>query len=295
MKFNKSLYKKEIKKEKALWNKIASNEIKKMQPDYKYYKETIPYKIYRNNYVKKMLNKINKNDIVLELGCYNGWFTLEMARKGAKIDAYDFSTKAINIASKYYLKRKKVEKFTGRIKYHLQDLNYPFFQKNKYSKIVIRNVLHHLINLNYLYKELYSSLRKNGEILIEDALPCRKFEALITGILLFILPTDIPYSEKLKRIFKKGSILSRTQNLVDAKGSSPFESITGEEHLFYLKKYFVFKYKTFAAFVGTISSHLKIKNAKKIILLKIINKLDILLINLGLVRGTIYYLEGIKK
>lgn len=86
-------YEENIKKESDLWNKAAEDELKKSPPDYSYYKQTWPYLIYRNPFVIKMLKKISEGDNVLELGSYNGWFSLEMARKGAFVDAHDISQK----------------------------------------------------------------------------------------------------------------------------------------------------------------------------------------------------------
>lgn len=279
-----------IKEESRLWDKAAEDELKKGPPDYSYYKQTWPYLIYRNPFVIKMLDKISEGDRVLELGCYNGWFSLEMVRKGANIDAYDISSMAIATAKKYYLLRKKVENFKGTITYYVSDLNYPNFLNNNYDKIVIRNVLHHLINLDLLYKKLFSILKPKGLILIDDALPVRKFEAIITGVLLFILPTDIPYSQKINRVFKKGSIIKRTQDLVDSKDSSPFEGITGEESLNKIKLLFPKnKIITYSAFVGAITSRLQLPLSIKSILLKILNFFDYFMINVNLMRGTVYY------
>jgi len=285
-----------IKEESSLWNKAAEDELKKSPPDYSYYKKTWPYLIYRNPFIKKLLNKISEGDKVLELGCYNGWFSLEMARKGAHVEAHDISQKAIGIAKKYYDKCKKTEKFTGSISYHITDLNYPNFPKNNYDKIVIRNVLHHLINLDLLYKKLFSILKPKGLILIDDALPVRKFEALITGVLLFILPTDIPYSQKINRVFKNGNIIKRTQDLVDSKDSSPFEGITGEESLNKIKLLFPKnKIITYSAFVGAITPRLQLPLFIKSILLKILNFFDYFMINVNLMRGTVYYFFGQKS
>ena len=243
-----------------------------------------------------MLNKISEGDRVLELGCYNGWFSLEMARKGANVEAYDISQVSIGVAKKYYGKCKKIEKLTGSISYHIADLNYPNFPNNNYDKIVIRNVLHHLINLDLLYKKLFSILKPKGLILIDDALPVRKFEALITGVLLFILPTDIPYSQKINRVFKNGNIIKRTQDLVDSKDSSPFEGITGEESLNKIKLLFPKnKIITYSAFVGAITPRLQLPLFIKSILLKILNFFDYFMINVNLMRGTVYYFFGQKS
>lgn len=282
-----------IKEEANLWDKAAEDELKKNPPDYSYYKKTWPYLIYRNPFVIKMLNKISEGDKVLELGCYNGWFSLEMARKGAYVEAHDISQKSIRIAKKYYGKCKKTEKFTGSISYHITDLNYPNFPKNNYDVVVIRNVLHHLINLDDLLLQLFRSLKNNGRVLIDDALPCGGKEALLSGILLTLFPTDIPYSKKLQRIFKKRNILKRTQDLVDAKGASPFESISsGDESVKYLKKYFNITYfSTFSAFVGTIAAHINLRSSSKKFTLIILNIIDRFLIKMRVLKGTCFFLD----
>jgi 2-polyprenyl-3-methyl-5-hydroxy-6-metoxy-1,4-benzoquinol methylase len=286
-----------IKEESNLWNKAAEDELKKSPPDYSYYKKTWPYLIYRNPFVIKMLNNISEGDKVLELGCYNGWFSLEMARKGAQIEAHDLSQKAIGIAKKYYEKCKKIEKFSGSISYHITDLNYPNFQKNIYDVVVIRNVLHHLTNLDDLFMQLFRSLKSDGRILIDDALSCGKKEALLSGILLTLFPTDIPYSRKLQRIFKKRNILKRTQDLVDAKGASPFESISsGDECVRSLKKYFnITHFSTFSAFVGTIAAHINLHKSLKHFILKILNIIDKFLVKIRVLKGTCFFLVAIKE
>jgi 2-polyprenyl-3-methyl-5-hydroxy-6-metoxy-1,4-benzoquinol methylase len=286
-------YQKVAREEASSWDRAAAGELKKFPPDYRYYRQSLPYKIYRHKYVARMLSNIHAGNRVLELGCYNGWFSLEMVRKGAIVDAHDISSKAIGIAKKYFIKRQKVEKFTGKVNYFITDLNFPDFPANYYDVIVIRNVLHHLTNLKILVKKLSQSLKTNGKVLVDDALPCGKLAALITGTLLFILPTNIPYSQKLNRVFKKGQILKRTQGLVDACGASPFEGASGEESVNLINKYFnLTKFTTFTAFVGAIATHLKMINTFKLPVLKIIDLLDKSLIKIGVVRGTAYYLEA---
>lgn len=293
---NNKKYQKEIKEETNLWNRAAETELKKFPPDYKYYKETLPYKIYRHKYVMKILSNIKSGDKVLELGCYNGWFSLEMARLGAIVDAHDISSTAIKIAKKYFLKCQKWGRISGKITYYVTDLNYFRLPKENYDVIVIRNVLHHLINLKALFRQLNCCLKPGGKIFVDDALPCGRLEALITGGFLFILPTDIPYSQKFKRVFKKGQILKRTQGLVNACGASPFEGASGKESIIYLNKNFhQNEFSSFSAFSGSIAAHLNLDNLLKKIVLKVLNFLDIFLIKIKFINGTNYYLEATKK
>lgn len=293
---NIATYQNELKEEAQLWNKAAKDELKNYPPDYSYYKDTLPYKIYRHPYVVKMLSYINPGDKVLELGSYNGWFTLEIARKGADVDAHDIAGGAIKIARDYYEKTKKKESYKGSIRYYITDLNKPSFPKNKYDVIVIRNVLHHIINLELLFKEMDEALKSGGKILVDDGLPVGKKEAILTGAMLMVLPTDIPYSQKLQRVFKKRNILKRTQDLIDAKDASPFESVTGKESVDYFKKIFkVSRYTMFSAFIGSVSSHIQLPDIIKQGLLKFLNLLDVLLIKSGLSQGTCYFLVAKKE
>lgn len=289
-------YLNDLLNETRVWDKAATDEFSKMPPDYKSYQKTDPYKFYRNKYVMKMLRNIKPKDRVLELGCYNGWFTLEMARRGAIVEAHDVSSRAISIAKNYYNSAKVQEKFAGKIKYIVSDLNFTKFKGEKFDAIVIRNVLHHLVNLNELFISLKVSLKPNGKILVDDAIPVGKIETLITGFLLFVLPTDIPYKNKLKRILKSGQILKRTQGLIDACGASPFEGISGAQSLDVIKTHFtVIYFQTFSSFVGSVSAHLSLNGLVKNYTLFILNLFDILLTKLRLLKGTCYYLVAVNR
>lgn len=291
-----STYKIHLKEEAELWDKTAKDELKQQPPDYAYYKKTLPYRIYRHSYVEKMLYYIHSGDKVLELGCYNGWFTLEMARKGAYIDAHDIAKKATEIAQQYYKETKKRERYNGTISYCVTDLNFPNFPKNKYDVVVIRNVLHHIVNLEGLFDQINKALKKGGIILVDDGLPVRKLNAFITGIFLMFFPIDIPYSQKLQRVFKKGNILKRTQGAIDAKDASPFENVSGGESVMFLKRLFDTQYyTTYAAFIGVLTAKVNLPFVLKYPFLKLLNIIDTLLIELNVLQGTVYFLFGKKK
>lgn len=119
---------------------------------------------------------------------------------------------------------------------------------------------------------------------------------LAAGAFLMLLPTDIPYYEKIQRVFRKGQILKRTQDMMDAKDASPFESISGEESVNYLKDFFkIDYYTTYAAFIGVLTAKVRFLPMINILLLRMLNFIDVILIKLGILRGTVYFLVGKKR
>lgn len=290
-----SEYKKHIKEEAFIWGNTAVEELKKFPPDYVSYTNTLPYVIYRNGFLQRMLKYIKPGQKVLDLGCYNGWFTLELARRGAIVDAHDVAKRAIAIARTYYKKVKAREKFKGEITYYITDLNNGYFSKNTYDVVVIRNILHHISNLDKLLSRVKKSLKSSGILLVDDGLPCGRKEALIVGGFLMLLPTDIPYNQKLQRVFKKGNVLKRTQGLADSKDGSPFEGISGAESVNVIRKYFKIKYyASFAAFIGVLTSQLRVPDSVRVLLLKLLNIIDRSMTKANIVQGSVYYIEATK-
>ena len=290
---NQKEYSKHIKEEEDHWGNVAMEEFKKTPPDYKFYRKTLPYVIYRNNYVQKAIIYVKPNDKVLELGCYNGWFSLQLARKGANVDAYDLADDALSIGKQYYNYIKKRENLKGVVNYNEQDLNNPKFLKKQYDIVVIRSLLHHILNPDKLIIECKKVLKPGGLIIVDDNLTINESDTLITGLLLFLMPTVISYRQKPWRVLKKGRILQRTQELIEAKGSSPFESVSGEESLISLKNNFKqIELYTFSAFIGSLTSQVKLSKSKKIKFLNFMNKLENSLIKLGLIRGACYFYVG---
>ena len=84
---------------------------------------------------------------------------------------------------------------------------------------------------------------------------------------------------------------------MDAKGASPFESISsGDEGIKYLKKYFnITHFSTFSAFVGTISAHINLHKSLKHFTLVIFNIIDKFLIKMRILKGTCFFLIAKKQ
>lgn len=289
-------YKKQAQEEGQIWGKAAQREANKHDPDYSYYSKFISYRIYRNGYTLRALSNIKPGMRVLDLGCYNGWFSLELARSGAIVDAHDIAPDAIAIARSYYKKCKAKEKFSGQITYHVTDLNTATFPKEAYDVVVFRGILHHVGNLDGLIPAVSRALKPGGLVVADDGLPCGKKEALAIGGLLMLLPTDIPYHRKFQRVFRKGNIVGRTQGLVDSKHGSPFEGITGKESVDYLREHFTIRYyTTFAAFIGVLASQVRVQEQFKVLFLRVFNVLDRASTLCGILQGSVYYLEGEKR
>jgi 2-polyprenyl-3-methyl-5-hydroxy-6-metoxy-1,4-benzoquinol methylase len=190
-------YQDHLHEEASLWNRTARAERKQFSPDYRYYRSTLPYRIYRQRYVAATLSLVKEGARVLELGAYNGWFSLELARRGAHVDAHDIADEALRIGKRYFEKIRQKEQIAGTIAYHVTDLNAATFSRKPYDVVVIRNVLHHIANLDDLLEKVKHSLKPGGMLIVDDALPCRRREALVVGMLLMLLPTEIPYSQNV--------------------------------------------------------------------------------------------------
>lgn len=289
-------YKKLIKEEARHWGNTAVEEAKHFPPDYKYYSKTLAYQLYRGTFIKKALSYIKWKSRVLELGSYNGWFSLELARKGAYVDAYDVASKAVQLAKSYYANVKEKENLKGTITDHVMDLNNAKFLNCKYDVIVVRSVFHHIIDPDKLVRECKKVLKPNGIIIADDNLTVTKESALVTGGLLFLLPTEIPYHQKPWRVLRKGKVLARTKGLIEAKGTSPFESISGEQSLVSLLNNFeTIQLVTFSAFIGSVASQIRLPNILKKSLLNVLNEFDRLLIKIKILRGTSYFFIGKKN
>ncbi len=124
--------------------------------------------------VEKLLN-INENDLVLDIACGNGNFSQRMAKQGAKVIAFDYSAKMIELA----LKRRndvlhKVDfKVCDATDYNAM---LKLKQERPFTKAVSNMAIMDISALKPLFKAVYNMLDTNGSFVFATHHPCFTYE-----------------------------------------------------------------------------------------------------------------------
>jgi len=87
------------------------------------------------NYHKFFVDNVNKNSIVLDIGCGNGAVAFDVAKKAKQVTAIDTNKENIRFANKNY-KRNNLKFINGNA------LHYKF--DNRFDFIILSNVLEHI-------------------------------------------------------------------------------------------------------------------------------------------------------
>lgn len=105
---------------------------------------------------------INKNDVILDMGCDTGQHSISAAIKVKKIVAVDSNREALKIA----LKRAK-ENNLKNIKFEVQDAERKLkFEDNCFTTILCLDVLEHLKNEKLAMKEIKRILKPKGKLFL---------------------------------------------------------------------------------------------------------------------------------
>ncbi len=125
-------------------------------------------------YVEKLLD-INENDFVLDIACGNGNFSERMAQSGAKVVAFDYSQKMIELAIK---RRQSV---LNKVSFHICDAaNYDSLLKLRsdipFSKAVANMAIMDIVDIEPLFKAIFEMLDTNGIFVFATHHPCFTYE-----------------------------------------------------------------------------------------------------------------------
>lgn len=148
----------------------------------------------------------------LSVGCGEGSLERQaiVSNICSKFDAYDISTKSIEIAKRL----SENAGLTACINYHVADINNVLLDKDKYNIIFVGAAMHHFSNLEHILKELRKSLKPNGLLILLEFVGPSKFQWTdkqlgIINELLKILPERLKIdvrSGRLKEEVKRPSI-----------------------------------------------------------------------------------------
>ncbi|HVO70816.1 MAG TPA: hypothetical protein VMT24_12270, partial [Aggregatilineaceae bacterium] len=105
------------------------------------------------------------------------------------------------------------------------------------------------------------ALKPDGTLWVSEPVDAIRANALVAGALLFVLPTQLSYREKLGHLLHlRGRAVGGMQAAIESRGASPFEGVgRTEETLKVIRELFeITHYEEKAAFAGFLSAELKL-------------------------------------
>jgi 2-polyprenyl-3-methyl-5-hydroxy-6-metoxy-1,4-benzoquinol methylase len=292
-----SSYERKLADEAEFWGGEAEKQAHTTPPDWRYHRELRHNRVIHGTYVEDFLSQILPGMTALELGCSAGWLTLAMAQRGAQVTGLDISEKALEVARTYYGSIR--HEVRGSVAYEAADLNNLTLPPHHYDVIAIKGTLHHLVNLRHVMEQLDSALKPGGFLWVADSHGEETMSSvLVASALMFLLPTQVSYRDKIRGLLRfRTNAPARIKASIEAQGLSAFEG-AGREHdwLGMLEERFIIERRIKgAAFTGYISAQLKAPDRLAIPFLRMLHKIDCLLVRLGLLRSTGVLLYARKR
>ncbi len=281
-------YERDLQEEAAHWSAEAVQQAQSVPPDWRYHRTLRHNAIMHTADIDALLAHVQPGMRALELGCASGWLTLAMAQRGAVASGLDIGEEALQVARDYYAQVRA--ETPGSVEYHVSDLNYLDLPTETYDLVVVKGALHHLIRLDQVIEQIHKALKRGGLLWASDQDGGEAFATVLTAsALMFVLPTEISYSEKIRGLLHFGlRSPSRIKASMEAEGSSPFEG-AGREHdwLKLIQERFVVEALARApAFTGYITAQVKLPDTLALPLLRGLRAADRLLVRAGVLHST---------
>jgi 2-polyprenyl-3-methyl-5-hydroxy-6-metoxy-1,4-benzoquinol methylase len=285
---DKSLYEQQLSQEAEAWGSESVRMAGVVPPDWRYHRNLRHNVIVHGEQIEVLLQQVKPGMTALELGCASGWLTLALAQAGANATGMDLSEKSLGVARAYYESIRSTVK--GTVQYAPVDMNNLQLPADAYDIIVVKGVLHHLLNLEHVVAEVRKALKPGGLLWIDDTNGDESgLSIILAGAFAFLLPTETSYADKVRALLKFGfRVPSRVKASIEAEGLSPFEG-AGREHnwlnLVY-QNFSVERRVNLPAFTGYVSAQWKVRDSIAVPVLKAMRAVDRLLIRLKLVKNT---------
>lgn len=225
-----SSYEEQLAREGEIWGRAARDLAARIPPDWREHRHRLRHNIVMQGaYIDEFLSHIRPGMRVLDLGCGAGWLTLAMAQRGADATGLDISDESLSVAREYYESIR--HEVPGSVRYEVADLNHISLSADSYDVIAVCGALHHLTHVRHTIEELHKALRPGGLFWTSDILGDEPRAAVyLTGALMFLLPIEMSYREKLAGVFRFGIRSSaRVRAAIEMEGFSPFEGAGREE------------------------------------------------------------------
>jgi len=232
---------------------------------------------------------------VLDLCCGSGWLSLELARRGQIVDAYDLSPDAILLAKKT-LSQNTFQKGFGSINYNVGDVSDVDIGIEKYDAITGWAAFHHLPDPSDFIMRANLALKPEGVIATYDDLEMGKLEKILELTLRLFLPQiHYSYLDKISILFQ----LLTTKRKLPVEIFSPMEeakhhSVEDITTLF-KDEFNVIYFNQKNAFVGTPVMTMAGSDKFRYGVARFLVKLDRVLCKIGLVKGFDQIIVAKKK
>jgi 2-polyprenyl-3-methyl-5-hydroxy-6-metoxy-1,4-benzoquinol methylase len=281
-------YAQKLALEASLWGSSAEQQALTIPPDWRHHRGLRHNAMVLSQHIEALLSRVRPGSNVLELGCSSGWLTLEMARRGARAQGVDIAEKALDIARTYSESVK--ETITGSVTYQVGDINALQLPLDYYDVIVAKGILHHLMNVENLVDQVYKALKPGGLFWISDIHGDETWPVVWTaGVLTFLLPTRVSYRDKFQGLIRVGlHAPQRLRASMQAEGLSPFEGIGRKSGWLQLvrDRFTIEKSTDLPAFTSYVAEELRLPDPLALPLLRILGKLDVLLVRCNILRST---------
>lgn len=122
---------------------------------------------FKTSFTQEVIDFANtrNNPKILSLGCGYGGIELSIAEKLIA----PFEILGLDLNEEILLQAREVAKEKGlNVHFKSQDINFIKIDKNSYDLIVAHASLHHILNLEHLFEEIYSGLKADGRLIIQD-------------------------------------------------------------------------------------------------------------------------------
>jgi 2-polyprenyl-3-methyl-5-hydroxy-6-metoxy-1,4-benzoquinol methylase len=283
-----------LEQEAQVWGNQAQADAQTIQPDWEYVQRRPHQVVYAGRKIRKLLALVQPGWRVLELGCSSGWLSLEMARRGAEVEGVDVAEAAIRIAQDYAAAHPP----QGSVSYRAADINHLALEPGSYDLIVAIGTLHHLVEVESVMTRIHAALKPGGTFYLAEPLDTPRLNALVSGALMMLLPTQLSYREKLGHLLRvRGEALNRMKDSIEAKGLSPFEGYGRHADPLALARdrFAIREYEEMSAFTGYVMAQLKLPDTWTIRVGRGLYAVDRALVRLRLMRGLMFSIYAGRK
>lgn len=241
---------------------------------------------------------------VLDLGCSNGTLAIPLARRGCVVDGVDISFVRVRQGAEQVAAARAEANLPGDVRFFVGDLNRLGLAPASYDVVLAAAVLHHVLDLDALLTVVQRALKPGGALICLDHMESSKAGQLLRYLLLFLLPTEVPYWRKplhlfnrvMARLYRRWSPARPAPPAFTLPERSPFEDVSGSEAVTLIGQRFVVEtYQTHLAFADIVAGHLRLgSEARAVQLARRLRRLDDWLIRRRWLRGDMYYLVAHK-